>query len=357
MLRSEKWICTNQNNNLFNRLYCYPILTFGGNIVVKSISVIMLVFAISAHAEDISLCKEGWSKSTAGEYEESLNLFNKCIENGDLSNSSLARTYRNIGITQKNYGQYAKAIESYNKALSLNPSDPWDDYVNRGNAWSESGNFTKAFEDYDKALEIKPNYNEVYYNRGIVFEKKNDFDSAKIEFERAYELGLRSPLLLETLAAYGVTFVTVTSADGAQDLDQKSEAAGFAGTLKFFIGRAARDCKAHLDKNDEWMHGVVKNWMSRNSKYAEAAEAWMSAYLTYIARENGMETGQEVKQKLLGGVTSTANSMTNEIIKGSQSQKKQACVIFEKNVVDGIYDITNESPFYEELESLVMIVD
>ena len=50
-------------------------------------------------------------------------------------------------------------------------------------------------------------------------------------------------------------------------------------------------------------------------------------------------------------------SYSNEIIKGSQSQKKQACVIFERNVVDGIYDITNESPFYEELESLVMIVN
>lgn len=129
--------------------------------MIKIIAVVLAFFVISAHAEDISLCKEGWSKSTSGEYEDSLNLFNKCIESGNLSNSSLARTYRNIGITLKNYGQYGKAIENYNKALSLNPSDPWDDYVNRGNAWSESGNFTKAFEDYDKALEVKPDYNEL----------------------------------------------------------------------------------------------------------------------------------------------------------------------------------------------------
>lgn len=91
----------------------------------------------------------------------------------------------------------------------------------------------------------------------------------------------------------------VAHADGVQEIEKRNEAAGFAGTLKVFIGRAARDCKPYLNKDDEWMHGVVKNWMSRNSKYAEAAEAWISAYLTFIANEKGMETGQDAKQKIL----------------------------------------------------------
>ena len=176
------------------------------SLLIKITPLFLIFFIISAHAEDITLCRKAWSKSTSGEYKQSLNFFAKCIEKGKLSNTSLAQTYRNIGITLKKDGQYIKAIENYNKALPLNPSDPWDDYVNRGNAWSELGNFAKAFADYDKALEVKPNYNQVYYNRGIVFEKQGDYENAIMEFKRAYKLGLRSKLLIERFVAHKITF-------------------------------------------------------------------------------------------------------------------------------------------------------
>lgn len=169
-----------------------------------------MFFITSSHAEDLSLCREAWSKSTSGKHKQSLHLFSKCIEKGNLSHASLARAHRNIGITLKKDGQYIKAIESYNKALSLNPSDPWDDYVNRGNAWSELGNFTNAFADYNKALKAKPNYNQVYYNRGIVLEKQGHFEDAIMAFKHAYKMGLRSQLLYDRFAAHKITPSTNT---------------------------------------------------------------------------------------------------------------------------------------------------
>jgi tetratricopeptide (TPR) repeat protein len=167
--------------------------------------IIAVLSSFSIYAEDISICKQGHSESLKKNYELAHSLFSECIEKGELSPKTLSRTYRNMGINSKNNGKYDEAIEFYNKALSLNPDDPWDDYVNRGNAWSEKGDFEKSFKDYDKALSLKPNYNEVYYNRGIVFEKKEDFERAKSEFKKAYEYGLRTRLLYERFLAHGLT--------------------------------------------------------------------------------------------------------------------------------------------------------
>jgi tetratricopeptide (TPR) repeat protein len=160
------------------------------------------IFAIQSHAEDISLCQEGWGLTQSGNHKEAIELFDKCLTTGSLSDSSLARTYRNIGIAKKRDGQLEGAIESYSIALSLNPSDPWDDYVNRGNAWSELGEYKKAFANYEKALELKPNYNEVFYNRGIVFEKQGLYKRAIEEFKKSYEYGLRSPELYDRFIAH-----------------------------------------------------------------------------------------------------------------------------------------------------------
>jgi tetratricopeptide (TPR) repeat protein len=168
------------------------------------IFVIIIFLANPVFAEDISLCKEGWNATESGFHADAIRLFNKCIEKGNLSKSSLARTYRNLGIASKRNGQFKEAIKNYDLALSLAPDDPWDDYVNRGNAWSELGEYQKAFNDYDKAMELRPNYNEAYFNRGIVYEKQNNFKKALEEFKKAYDYGLRSQLLYERFVAYGL---------------------------------------------------------------------------------------------------------------------------------------------------------
>lgn len=166
------------------------------------IFILFLFVSTSASAEDISLCKDGWMNTESGNHTQAIELFEQCIALGNLSNSSLARTYRNIGIASYRKGQYDIAIKNYDKALSYNPSDLWHDYVNRGNAWSELGEYVKAIDDYSKALSVKPTFNEAFYNRGIVFEKQGKLKKAVVEFKKAYEHGLRSQLLYERFVVY-----------------------------------------------------------------------------------------------------------------------------------------------------------
>jgi len=154
--------------------------------------------------ENLKSCKRGWNATEAGDHATAIKLFETCIRDGNLTTKSLARTYRNLGIALRRNSEPRRAIEYYDKALALKPVDLWDDYVNRGNAWSELGEYQNALREYELAFQVKPDYYEAYYNRGIVFERQNQLEKAKADFVKAYEHGLRSELLYDRFVKYGL---------------------------------------------------------------------------------------------------------------------------------------------------------
>ena len=72
--------------------------------------------------------------------------------------------YFYIGIAYDNKKEYDKAIESYQKALAINPKKD-EAYINMGSAYDDKKEYDKAIESYQKALEINPKKDEAYYNR------------------------------------------------------------------------------------------------------------------------------------------------------------------------------------------------
>ena len=158
----------------------------------------------AVRAEDLSKCIVGWRSIEAGDHLGAVAIFQTCIAEGQLSDASLARTYRNIGIAYHRAKEPLKALDSYNKAIALKPADVADDYINRGNAYDEANMFKEAMADYDKALELKPGFGEIFYNRGIAYEHQKMLEKAKAEFIAAYEHGLRSRQLYERFVVYGL---------------------------------------------------------------------------------------------------------------------------------------------------------
>jgi tetratricopeptide (TPR) repeat protein len=156
------------------------------------------------HAEDLTLCKQGWASTEAGQNEQAIKLFESCIQRGGLSAASLARTHRNIGIAYRRARQPDKAIAAFNRAIALRPDDVVDDYLNRGNAHDDAGRFEQALADYALALRLRPGYGDVYYNRGIAYERRKQYEKAKAEFIAAYEHGLRTRLLHDRFVAHGL---------------------------------------------------------------------------------------------------------------------------------------------------------
>ena len=74
----------------------------------------------------------------------------------------------NLGVEACEKGNYAEAIENYNKAIESDPNDALA-YNNRGLAYTEVGEPEAAMSDYSKAIELKPDYAEAYFNRGLAY--------------------------------------------------------------------------------------------------------------------------------------------------------------------------------------------
>ncbi len=83
--------------------------------------------------------------------------------------------------------EHKRAIEHYNKALTLKP-DLFEGYNNRGNTYESLGRVDKAIEDYDEAIRLNPKFREAYYNRGTAYIFKAEFDRAVEDYDEAIRL-------------------------------------------------------------------------------------------------------------------------------------------------------------------------
>ena len=178
-----------------------------------------LIFPMNSFAqENITLCMSGLKNQQLGQYDQAILDLENCIKTGNLSQGNLARTYRILGQNYNSKRDYASAIGLYNQALALNPNDPWNDYVNRGDAWSGSGDFQKAIADYDEALKRNPNLGAANFNRGIVYEKLGQIDKAKTDISLGYQKGFRSPQIAERMSYYNLSSLqTAIGASSAAD--------------------------------------------------------------------------------------------------------------------------------------------
>ena len=64
-------------------------------------------------------------------------------------------------------------------------------YYNRGIAYKNKGQYERAISDYTKALEINPRDADTYYNRGITYRNKGQYDKAITDFTKGIEINPR----------------------------------------------------------------------------------------------------------------------------------------------------------------------
>ena len=163
--------------------------------------------------ENMSMCLSGLKNQQAGLYDQAIADLDNCVKTGNLSQSSLARTFRILGITHNAKKDYAKAIAFYTQALALNPADPGNDYVNRGNARSGLGELQNALSDYVEAIKIDPDMGGAYFNRAIVYEKMHNIEQAKADILLGYQKGYRSAQMSERMSYYNLPTGTTAAFD------------------------------------------------------------------------------------------------------------------------------------------------
>jgi tetratricopeptide (TPR) repeat protein len=92
------------------------------------------------------------------------------------------------GVALSRAGKYDESVESFNKALALNPNCQ-DCYYNIGFAYAQKKDYDKAEENYKKALEVKPDYAEAYNGLANIYNAQRKFDLAAEASKKAMDAG------------------------------------------------------------------------------------------------------------------------------------------------------------------------
>ncbi len=81
------------------------------------------------------------------------------------------------------------AINYYNQALQIYPELGFL-YYNRGNLYNKMQNYMAAINDYDQAIKLQANLAEAYYNKGLTLLLLKDNEAACPNLSKAGELGI-----------------------------------------------------------------------------------------------------------------------------------------------------------------------
>lgn len=101
--------------------------------------------------------------------------------NDDYSNSCMK------GQILRSAGRYEEAIEVFDHAIEIDPSDAFGYYA-KGWCHELSGDDDKAMESYELGIDLDKSYPYIYLMRGQVFLKRGDKDKADKDFETVLQL-------------------------------------------------------------------------------------------------------------------------------------------------------------------------
>lgn len=144
-------------------------------------------------ANDFIIFQKGLAFFKMKEYRSAITEFNKAIaqegKNAEyFYQRALAKTY---------VDQMERSILDCDSAILLKP-DYADAFLVRGISKAIVGETEGSTDDIRKAISLKDNFGEAYYNLGLNYYDLRDQENAKLNFERASQLGFE----IKNLEAY-----------------------------------------------------------------------------------------------------------------------------------------------------------
>jgi tetratricopeptide (TPR) repeat protein len=131
-----------------------------------------------------------------------------CAASVLFSGTPMAADYDNLSIADKQspaywldrgglfatYGNYAAAIEAYQKVLSLDPQNA-EACFDIGVAYGELDEFDSALLHINKAITLEPGQGRYHYGRAWVYLISGQSDKAMDDFKKAAEMGDRDAIV------------------------------------------------------------------------------------------------------------------------------------------------------------------
>jgi tetratricopeptide (TPR) repeat protein len=119
--------------------------------------------------------------------EQQISGCTSAIESGKWSGSGLSWAYGNRCIGYKDKGEYDRAIEDCDRALELDPRNPFA-YNSRGAAYYFKQDYDQSIADYAQAIRINPRFIDPIHNTGISYAAKGDYDTAIAMYNKALQI-------------------------------------------------------------------------------------------------------------------------------------------------------------------------
>jgi tetratricopeptide (TPR) repeat protein len=137
------------------------------------------------------------------------------------------------GVLNINKGKYSRALENFDKALSLNTgTNEFNIYLNRGVAYLELEETDAALKDITKAIELGPNNASAYHSRGRIYYSTKQYSEAVKDFSRSVEINPNNDAAYYNL---GMTYFRLEDNKNACENFHKSCSLGNKNACKMII--------------------------------------------------------------------------------------------------------------------------
>ena len=176
-----------------------------------------------------------------------------------ISKSSPLRNYADmeIAVNQLRLGHKPEAVDKLKQLAIRAPGDA-DINITLGGVYRANEQFKEATESYDKAIGLlkgtEPNAWQVYYDRGISYDRLKQYDKADPDFRKALELSKDDPQVLNYL---GYSMI-----DRGVNLDEA------LGMVKRAVNLKPND--GYITDSLGWAYFVLKNFPDATT-YCERA--------------------------------------------------------------------------------------
>ena len=126
---------------------------------------------------------KGYALNELMRYNDAIEAFDKAIS----IDPSQALYYRGKGYALNGLMRYNDAIEAFDKAISIDPGQAWD-YDKKGYALNGLKRYNDAIEAFDKAISIDPGQAQYYRNKGYALITLMRYNDAIKVFDKAISI-------------------------------------------------------------------------------------------------------------------------------------------------------------------------
>eukprot|EP01102_Stenamoeba_stenopodia_P020858 TRINITY_DN8274_c0_g1_i1.p1 TRINITY_DN8274_c0_g1~~TRINITY_DN8274_c0_g1_i1.p1 ORF type:complete len:750 (+),score=169.42 TRINITY_DN8274_c0_g1_i1:210-2459(+) len=156
-----------------------------------------------------SYCNMGVIYKNFGNLEAAIAYYDKAIQlnpNFTIARNNMAISCTDMGTKIKTEGRTKETLDEgirwYKKAITYNSSYP-DAYYNLGVAYAEKCEFDKALVCYELATHFNPRFCEAYNNMGVIYKDRDNFEKAIQCYQAALAV---QPTFSQTLNNLGVIY-------------------------------------------------------------------------------------------------------------------------------------------------------